>query len=166
MKIHSFVLYFCLAISVGSLSAGYISGGYWLILPVFLAMGIFWLTMNRHSPFWSATGLLLIDVVLAIIGVTLNLSVYLMVVGCTAALVCWDLIHFRQAIPDKPPLGTDARWERYHLQSLATAVFTGLFLAFISSYINLQFPFGIMVFFVLMAMGGLIYGVLYLVRNR
>jgi hypothetical protein len=166
MKVHSIILNVCRVMSIGSLGAGYILGGYWLILPVFLAMGIFWLIMNRYSPFWSASSLLLIDVALAVIGVTLNLSIYLMVVGCTTALACWDLTHFRHTMIHNPPLGADVRLERYRLQSLATAVFTGLFLAFISSYINLQFPFGIMVFLVLMTLGCLVYGVQYLVRNR
>ena len=166
MKIHSIILLVCRVMSVGSLGAGYILGGYWLILPVFLAMGIFWIIMKRRSLFWSASSLLLMGVALAIIGVTINLSIYLMVIGCTATLACWDLTHFRQAITDTPPLGTDARLERYHLQSLATAVFIGLLVALISSYINLQFPFGVMLFLVLMAMGCLVYGVQYLVRNR
>lgn len=166
MKVHSIIFYVCWVVSVGSLGAGYILGGYWLILPVFLAMGIFWLTLNRHSLFWSTTGLLLIDLALAVIGVTLNLSFYLMVVGCTAALARWDLAHFRHTMIDNHPLATDARLERFRLQSLATAVFTSLFLAFISSYINLQFPFGAMVFLVLMALGCLVYGVQYLIRNR
>lgn len=166
MKIHSIILNVCLVMSAGCLGAGYILGGYWLIMPILLAMAIFWLIMKRRSLFWSASSLLLIDVALAIIGVTLNLSIYLMVVGCTTALACWDLTHFRHAITDKPPFGTDARLEKYHLQSLATAVFTGLFVALISSYISLQFPFGIMVFLVLMALGCLVYGVQYLVRNR
>ena len=165
MKIHSILLNVCLVMSAGCLGAGYILGGYWLIMPILLAMAIFWLIMKRRSLFWSASSLLLIDVALAIIGVTLNLSIYLMVVGCTTALACWDLTHFRHTMIDKPPLG-DVRLEKYRLQSLATAAFTGLFLAFISSYINLQFPFGIMVFLVLMALGCLVYGVQYLVRNR
>ena len=129
-------------------------------------MGIFWLTMNRHSPFWSTTGLLLIDVALAVVGVTLNLSIYLMVVGCTAALACWDLTHFRHTMIDDPPLGADVRLERFRLQSLAVAVFMGMSLAFIGAFIKLQFSFGVMVFLVLVAVGCLTYGVQYFVRNR
>jgi high-affinity Fe2+/Pb2+ permease len=67
---------------------------------------------------------------------------------------------------DGPALGTDARLEKYRLQALATAVFIGLSLAFVSSYISLQFPFGANVLLVLIAMGCLVYGVRYLVRNR
>ena len=89
-----------------------------------------------------------------------------MVVGCTTALVCWDLTHFRQSIAGNPPLETDVALEIYRLQSLAVAVFTGMLLAFISTNIDFLFPFEVMVFLVLMAMGCLIYGVQYLVRNR
>lgn len=166
MRIHAILLNACRVMSLGSLGAGYILGGYWLILPVFLAMGIFWLIMNRHSPFWSAASLLLIDVALAVIGVTLNLSIYLLVIGCTAALAGWDLTHFRYTMIDNPPLGADVRLERSRLQSLAAAVFTGLVLALIGLYINLQFSFGVMVLLVLMAMGGLTFGAQWMWRKR
>jgi hypothetical protein len=166
MKIHSIILNVCVVTSAGCLGAGYILGGYWLIMPIFLAMAIFWLIIKRRSLFWSASSLLLIDVALAIIGVTLNLSIYLMVVGCTAALACWDLTHFRYTIIENPPLATDARLERFRLQSLAIAVFMGMSLAFIGAFIKLQFSFGVMVFLVLVAVGCLTYGVQYLVRNR
>ena len=165
MKVHSIILNFCLVTSAGCLGAGYILGGYWLIMPIFLAMATFWVIMKKHSLFWSASSQLMVYVVLATIGVTLNLSIYLMVVGCTTALACWDLTHFRDTMIDNPPFGTDARLERYRLQSLATAVLTGLFLALISMYINLQFPFGVTTLLVLMAMGCLVYGVQYLVRR-
>ena len=164
MKVHSIILNFCLVTSAGCLGAGYILGGYWLIMPIFLAMATFWVIMKKRSLFWSSSSQLMVYVVLATIGVTLNLSIYLMVVGCTTALACWDLTHFRDTMIDNPPFGTDARLERYRLQSLATAVLTGLFLALISMYINLQFPFGVMALLVLMAMGCLVYGVQYLVR--
>lgn len=166
MKVHSIVLIACRVMSLGSLGAGYILSGYWLILPVFLVMGIFWLIMNRHSRFWPASSLLLIDVALAVIGVTLNLSIYLMVIGCTTALACWDLTHFKHTLIYNPPQGTDARLEKYRLQSLAAAAFTGLVLALISSYINLQFSFGVTVLLVLTAMGFLTFGAQWMWRKR
>ena len=55
--------------------------------------------------------------------------------------------------------------ERYHLQSLAVVVIIGFFLALISSYINLQFPFGVTVFLVLLAMGSITLGVQYLAKH-
>ena len=68
MKIHSIVQNFFLLMSVGSLGTGYMLSGYWLIMPVFLAMTIFWIIMKKRSLFWSASSLLLIDLALAIIG--------------------------------------------------------------------------------------------------
>ena len=166
MKVHSIVLNSCLAISAGCLGAGYISGGYWLILPAFLVMAVFWIAMKKRPVFWPASGLLLIHVVLSIIGVTLNLSIYLMICGCAAALASWDLAHFREGIAGNPPLETDAPLTRNRLQSLAMAVFSGLLLAVTSSNINLQFPFGITVLLVLMLMGGLVHGLGAILKNR
>jgi hypothetical protein len=166
MKVHKIILNICLVTSAGCLGAGYILGGYWLIMPGFLAAAILWMTTKKRSVFWSTSNLLLIYVVLALIGVTLNLSIYLMIFGCTTALVCWDLTHFRLSIANNPLLETDVPLERSHLQSLTTAVFSGLLLAFISSYINLQFPLGVMVILVLMAMGCITYSVHHMMKNR
>lgn len=166
MKTHMIILNFCLVITAGCLGAGYILGGYWWILPVLLAMAIYWITTKSRSTFWSVSSLLVTYVVLAIIGVTLNLSIHLMVLGCTFALACWDLIHFMESIYDNESHEADVPLERYHLKSLVTAVFTGLLLAFIGSSINLHFSFGVMVFFVLLSMGCLTYGVHLMTMNH
>lgn len=163
MKLHAIIRNSCLVTAAVSLGTGYILGGYMLIVPVFLAMAIFWITMRRKRAFAAASSLLSISVLIAAIGMTLNLSTHLMILGCTAALVWWDLVHF---ITDTPPVETKVPLERYRLQSLAMAAFAGLFLALISSYIELQFPFGIMILLVLMAMGCLVYGIQYVIRNR
>ena len=166
MKTHSIVLVFCLVTTVGCLGIGYILSGYWWILPVLLAMGIFWMTTKNRSTFWSASILLVAYVILAVIGVTLNHSIHLTVPGCAAALACWDLIHFRQSIDGTPRHKFDMLLERYCLKSLAIAVVTGLSLAFIGSSINLHFSFGVMVSLVLVAMGCLTYGVHLMTMNR
>jgi hypothetical protein len=165
MKIHSIIRNVCLVTAAGCLSAAYIVSGYQLIVPTFVAMFIIWIVTKRRWPFWSASSLLLIYVALAIIGVLLKLSIYLMVVGCIASLVWWDLIHFQQSIADNSSREAEVRLETSRVQSLTTVVCIGLFLTFSSSYINLQFSFGAMVFLVLMAMGGLTY-VQYFVRGR
>ncbi|MDL1945035.1 hypothetical protein FBQ99_22190 [Chloroflexi bacterium CFX2] len=102
MKVYAIILNTCLAISTGCLGASYMVAGYWLIIPVILAMAIFWMT-TRRSISWSASSLLSVYVVLSIIGVTLNFSIYLLALGCTTALVCWDLAHFEQSLAGKIP---------------------------------------------------------------
>lgn len=166
MKVHKIILNICLVTSAGCLGAGYILGGYWLLMPGFLAAVILWMTTKKRSVFWSASSLLLIYVVLALIGVTLNLSIYLMIFGCATALMCWDLTHFKLSIANNLFLKTDVPLARSHLQSLTAAVFSGLLLAFISSYINLQFPFGVISILVLIAMGCLTYNVHHMMKNR
>lgn len=165
MKVYAIILNTCLAISTGCLGASYMVAGYWLIIPVILAMAIFWMT-TRRSISWSASSLLSVYVVLSIIGVTLNFSIYLLALGCTTALVCWDLAHFEQSLAGDPPHEIDARLERYHLQSLAAVIFTSLLLAFISTLINLQLPFGVTIILVLTAMGCLTFGWQYIAKQR
>jgi hypothetical protein len=97
MKIHSITNTIYLMIAAACLGAGYILGGTWLILPAFLGMALFWVVMKKRSVFWSASGLLVVYVFLAAIGVTVNLSLPLMVIGINASLASWDLTHFSRS---------------------------------------------------------------------
>lgn len=159
MKIHSITNNICLMIATACLGAGYILNGCWLITPAFLVMVFFWIIMKKRSAFWSASSLLLVYVFLAAIGVAVNLSLPLMVISCITSLASWDLTHFNQSMVGNPLFENKAKLEKHHLQSLAIMFGTSLLLELISSYINLQFPFGVIVFLVLMAVGGLVYSI-------
>ena len=166
MKIPFVTNAICFMIAAICLAAGYVWGGYWLIFPAFLAMILFWLVMKRKSFFGAASSLLLVYVFLAAIGVIANLSLSLMVIGCTTALASWDLAHFNHGMGGNPLFEAKESLEKHHMQSLAVMYGASLLLALISSYINLQFPFGVMVFLVLVAMGCISYGLQYIKRNR
>jgi len=153
MTIRSIILTICLIISTLCLGAAYILAGYWLILPVFLAMLVFWIFTRNQPVFISASSLLVIFVILAAIGITADLSLILMIVACIAALVSWDLMQFNQSMVGNSLHKTSASLEKNHLYSLALAAFAGLTLALISSYINMKFPFILILFLVLMVMG-------------
>lgn len=161
MKLHLIVLDFCLCVSIGCLGIAYILRGFWLIVPVILVMAIFWITSRKKSAFWSASAILLIYVALAVIGVLIDLSTAMMLLGCTSALAFWDLAHFRQSMGNIPPNESQVRLERDRLQSLAASVFTGLLMASLSSLISLQLQFGAIVFLALLAVGCLTYGLRY-----
>ncbi len=165
MTIRSIILYSCLIISTLCLVTAYIFAGYWLILPAFLAIVLFWIFTKNQPVFLSASSLLVVFVILAAIGITINLSLILMIVACITALVSWDLIQFNQSMVGNSPRRTSASLENNHLYSLALAAFAGLTLALISSYINLQFPFALILFLVLMAMGCLV-GSMQYIRNK
>lgn len=161
MKAHTIILGICLVISVGCLGSGYMMNGFWMVIPILSAMAIFWAITKKKPAFWSASGLLMIYIVLAGIGVLINLSIYLMIVGCTSALVCWDLVHFRDGVVDIPSKESLVLLERDRLQSLAAVVVASLMLTLISLQISLQFHFGAIVLLVLMAVGCLTYGLQY-----
>lgn len=162
MTIRSIILTICLIISSICLGAGYILAGYWLILPVFLAMLLFWIFTKNQPVFISASSLLVIFVILAAIGITADLPLILMIVACTAALVSWDLMQFNQSLVGNSLHKTNASLEKNHLYSLGLAAFAGLTLALISSYINIQFPFILILLLVLMVMGCLVSSMQYI----
>lgn len=166
MKVHFMILIICLIISAGSLGAGYIFAGYWLILPVLLAIFLFWIFTRNRWPFWSASSSLLAYVLLASFGVKEGLSSNLMVVASTAALLSWDLLLFNQSIVTNLPPEPKASLEKYHLGSLAVAVSSGFMLALLSSSINLRIPFVGITFLVLMTMGCLVYSMQYIMKKK
>lgn len=113
--------------------------------------------LKNRSDLWLAS-ILLIIFLLAAVGILTNLATPLMIIASTAALVWWDLTHFGQSIVIDQPLETRPLLERTHLQSLVLAISTGLILAFVGFYLNLQIPFLGTVFLVLLAVGCLTYG--------
>lgn len=165
MKIATNLPQACVAVSIGSLLIGYILGGYWLIMPILIILlMVVFLTKNMLSV-WPASLFLLCYVFLAVIGVTLNLSTYLMILGCISALAYWDLTNFRQSFVNSSQPALSAPLEKYHLQSLIIAVLVGLVAAFISLNIDLQVSFGVTFVLVLIVMTSLTYG-LHFVSKR
>ena len=167
MKSHSTLpIITCLAISSGCLAAGYILAGYWLIFLAFPLMSIAWLLTYKRSTFLSASILLSAYVILAAVGIIAELSSTLMVIACTVALASWDLLQVDQSASGYSPGKTNGVLEKYHLNSLALAVSTGLILSLISANISLQFPFVLIAILVLLAAGSLIYNMQYIVNKR
>ena len=164
MKNYSIIKYFCLLISMTCLGAGYILNGYWLIFIVFYVMGLFWLIMKKRSIFFYASSLLLAYVFLASIGMVINLSPPLMIVGCTMALASWELTLFGQSLISNQLSETTTSLGKYHLQSLSILAGASLLLSLVGLYINLQLSFGFVVILVLLAIGCLSGGIQYFLK--
>jgi len=162
MKVFSNLLIICLTITIGCLGVGYITGGYWLILPIFIIMLLFWIFMKNQPVFWPTSSLLVVFIILAAVGMLAELPFMLMIIAGTTALVSWDLMQFNQSMVGNAAPKTNKSLEKFHLNSLALAAFAGLTLALISSYISLRFPFGLIVVLVLITVGCLIGGVQYI----
>lgn len=162
ISISSIVLIICLIISTGCLGAGYILAGYWQILAVFPLMALFWIYTKNRSAFWADSSFLLAYLILAAIGIVDRLSLVLMIIACTTVLTSWDLMQFNHSKVGNSLSNTNTALEKYHLNSLALAASAGLILALSSIYINLQFPFGVTILLVLIAMGCFLYSLRYI----
>jgi hypothetical protein len=141
------------------LSLAFCLAGYWWIILAVLGMMLFWLLMKGRSIFRTSSALLSIFICLAVLGVTVDLAMPLLLIACAAALAGWDLTNFGQDL-----IGNQ-RVEKDHLRSLGLAASTGLLLAFFSSSISLRIPFEVTWALVLTAVGSLIYGLQSLRRN-
>lgn len=166
MNMRPVILGICLALTAGCLAGGYILAGYWLILPVLLAMTFLWLITKNQSAFWSASSLLLIYMFLAAIGIMLDLSLPLLTIGGAAALASWDLIHFEESLVKTSSEPSTQALSSHRLRSLGIASATGLTLAWISSSINLELSFGVTLLLILVTAGSLVFGLRYLIKNH
>ncbi len=165
-KTHYLILSICLIISTGCLAIGYILAGYWLILFLFPLIVFIWVFTNKQSTFWSNSSILLIFVMFAAVGIIAELSLALMIISCTTALVCWDLIQFKSSIAGNSHDNKNLFLEQYHLKSLALAASGGLILTLISANLSLHIPFIIIVFLALATMVSLIYGMPFTVKKK
>jgi hypothetical protein len=166
MKTQSILLNISLIISTGCLAAGYLIAGYWMIVPALLLLVISWVFSTKRSPFWLAAISLLGYVILAAVGIVVNLSLALMIIASTIALVNWELIQFKHSTASNSQARSNSALENYHLRSLALAASSGLALALFSSFINLQLPFGVVALLVLIAIGGIVFGFQHIIKKK
>jgi len=165
LRAQAVILFICLLIATGCLSAGYLFAGTWLVLPVLVVLFIVWILVKNEPKFWSASGPLLAYLFLSVIGIEAGMPSLLAVVGCVAALVCWDLLLFGQSM-DTRIRESSVSLEVIHRRSLGLAAFSGLALAVISLSINLQLPFIFILLLVLMAMGFFTSGVKLILNKK
>ncbi len=154
------------SISIGTSVAGYLMVGIWQVLIVFPILLILWLVTRHRSAFWTASGVMLIQVILAAIGIIAGSSLPLMLITGTTALISWELLlsHLdRQNFEPDPNL---TPVERKHLTSLGAAGGIGFALSLLGPHISLQIPFVAIVALVLIAIGGLVFGVQIIVKRQ
>lgn len=166
MKASSLILGTSLILSTVSLGVGFFMAGSWFFLLVLVAAGIGAAIAYPRFAYFSASGFLAVSVTLAAAGILLQLPLYLMVVGCTSALVSWDLLLFRQRLAESSPELYDPGLEKYHLQALGLAASSGLFLAITSGTLKLQLPFIVTAGWALMGVGFITVGVRYLMKKN
>ena len=159
MKLRSILLTLSLLLAAGCIGAAYLLTGYWQIIPVLLLLALLLGFTRSRSRFWPASSLLIAFVSLAVYGALNSISIPLIILACTGALAAWDLLQ-----SDPPPTGDVL--ESHHLRALAGAIAAGLLLALLSTSLNLHYSFGVIVILVLIAIGGISYGLQSLLKHR
>lgn len=165
MNLSIVLKWLCLVVANVCLGLAYILAGYWWIVPALLVLLGVWFHLKKRSAFWPGTGILFTIVSLSALGAILELSLPLLIAGCTASLAYWDLANFRESLPvSQPPQQNDAL-ERYHLGSLGMAIAAGLISILIGSSLSLHFSFIVIAVLVLTIAGGLAYAYQFWVRQ-
>lgn len=145
----------CLAASVLCLSAGYAGTGQWIGAVIALITGPAWLLARKYPAFWLRFICLLGSVCLAVTGMLGGSSSWLMIFSSVAALAIWDLLYLDEALGSHSYGEQTRLYEIKHLQSLALALSSGLFVAFLGRLLYLQIPFVILILFIALAVFGL-----------
>ena len=145
MKNASYINFGCLLISMFCLSVGYIQYGYWVILPVTIGISIMWIVRQKLSNSWLISVLFCATVVFAAIGLIIKLSFPLMSITCIAILISWDLTRFIQSTVYYIFPFKKEKMQNHHLGLLAILCVSSIILSYLSFYIQIQIPFGIMI---------------------
>lgn len=135
----------CFLASVGCLLVGYWLAEFWYILLILFGMAILWFIIRNRSGLWPISMILVIYIALAVFGLLMNLSSYLMTIGCAAALASWDLVLFRKDTDADSHKQKDTLVERLHVRSLSIAIGSGLLLSVLVLNIHISLPLGVIV---------------------
>ncbi len=141
---------------------GYVLVSEWLTLFAIPVMVLLWIASARRSSFWTASGLLVIYIVLAVVGIIRHAPALLMAVGCASALAGWDLSDPRGQATAGELHGSDSALEKSRLRSLAAAVGASLLLMLLATAFRVRLPFGLIIFLALLLTASVLYAVHYL----
>jgi len=155
MSLRKTPFYVCLIVSVLCLAAGYGIAGQWVGAGAAILTGLAWLFARKHPASWLPLICLLASAGLAVIGRLTGSPALLMICGAGVSLAAWDLLFLQDAMGNDPFGEQTRQHEKRHLQSLALALGSGLFLACLGRSLDFQIPFAIVVLFIVLVLFGL-----------
>jgi hypothetical protein len=119
----------CVVLCAVSTALAFGAGQYLVFAVLVLVMGVLWMLDRAQRFKHLASVMLVIFTLLAAFAFWLQLFMPLLVLSVTAALVAWDLDHFRWRILHGPPVENLMRLERHHVQQLLLVGGIGLLTA-------------------------------------
>ena len=145
----------CLAVSALCLAAGYGIAGQWFGTALAIMTGLAWLPARKYPASGLPLACLLVSIGLAVVGRLTGAPPVLMICGSGIALAVWDLLLLDVALGSASLGEQTRRYETGHLRSLALALGSGLLAVFLGRWLQLQIPFFITVFLVVLVVFGL-----------
>jgi hypothetical protein len=138
----------CLVVSVLCLAVGYGITGQWIGKVIAIITGLAWLLARKHPASGLPHICLLASICLAVVGRLTGSPPLLMICGSGVALAVWDLLFLDVALGSNASEEQTRQYENKHLQSLALALGSGLFVVFLGRLVTLQTPFFLLVLFI------------------
>ncbi len=149
----------CAAISLLCLAAGFGLAGHWEILLAIPALLLCGLLTRKTAGTATASLLLVLCTLCAALALLADISPYLMITGCSFALVAWDSALYSFPSAGNSTLHSSSqRLETLHLRDLVIAIGLGLLLALLGLGIRLHLPFGLVAGLAMLAAYGLYRG--------
>lgn len=166
MSATRFALWISALLSALCLLIGFTLVGYWEIIFIIPTTIVYWYFSKKYSHEVVFSILLGAYVILAALGLLLRLSPYLMIIGCSLALLCWESALFSATVLGGGGLSRqDSQpFESLHLRNLLISTSIGLLLGLMGLNIHLHLPFGVVVILALLAVYGFYRGLRYLNR--
>jgi uncharacterized membrane protein AbrB (regulator of aidB expression) len=141
-------LILCAAAGSGSVQS-------WVGVALAIALGPAWVLALKSPASWLPFFCLLASVGLAAVERLWGAPAGLVLAGGGLALVVWDLVFLNSALDGGFSGEQTRRYEKKHLQSLGLAVGSGLAVASLGRWLNLQLPFFLLIIFILLVFFGL-----------
>lgn len=134
------------------LTAGFGIAGKWIGVLAAILMAPAWLFTRKNTDPWLPFLCLLASVGLAVAGTLIGASPFLMILSSAVALAVWDLTCLDSALKHNSFGEQTRRYQNKHIQSLALALGLGLFGALLGRFINLRFPFIIVMLLIVLTL--------------
>jgi hypothetical protein len=145
----------CCIIAASTLIAAYGLGGLWLPGALILLLGALWILGQRADWRWLSWLMMILFAITAAVGILLDLTPVLLVVGLIAALSAWDLDEFAHQLRCVDVVEQEQALRRRHLRRLLAADGFGLLFAILALSIQVNLSFGLGVVLGLLALIGL-----------
>jgi hypothetical protein len=166
MRTTRFAPWISALLSATCLMIGFGLARYWEIVYIIPVIIVYWYFARKTSLEVVLSILLVAYIFLAVLGLLIRLSPYLMMIGCYLALISWESALFFAEVGGGSGLfhQKSQPLETLHLKDLIIVTSIGLLLGLMGLNFHLHLPFGVVAILALMAIYGFYRGLRFLMK--